>query len=86
LCLDEIQKGKQDDEFRMNVAAIKSIQGKKEEALSWMQKAIDVKWQEYGLAEISPWFKNINGDARFLQMINSVKAEVNQMRIKSEQE
>jgi tetratricopeptide (TPR) repeat protein len=86
LCLDEIQKGKQDDEFRMNVAAIRTIQGKKEDALSWMQKAIDVKWQEYGLAEISPWFKNINGDARFLQMINSVKAEVNQMRIKSEQE
>jgi TolB-like protein/class 3 adenylate cyclase/Flp pilus assembly protein TadD len=86
LCLDEIQKGKQDDEFRMNVAAIKAIQGKKEEALSWMQKAIDVKWQEYGLAEISPWFNSINGDARFRQMINSVKAEVNQMRIKSGQE
>jgi TolB-like protein/Flp pilus assembly protein TadD len=86
LCLDEIQKGKQDDEFRMNVAAIKAIQGKKEEALSWMQKAIDVKWQEYGLAEISPWFNNINGDARFRQMINSVKAEVNQMRIKSGQQ
>ena len=86
VCLDEIQKGKQDDEFRMNVAAIKAIQGKKEEALSWMQKAIDVKWQEYGLAEISPWFNRINGDARFRQMINVVKAEVNQMRIKSGQE
>ena len=86
LCLDEIQKGKQDDEFRMNVAAIKAIQNKKDEALSWMQNAIDVKWQEYGLAEISPWFNNISGDTRFRQMINSVKAEINQMRIKSEQE
>lgn len=84
LFLDEIQKGKQDDEFRIGVAAILSIQGKKEEALGWMRKAIDVKWLDYGMFETSPWFENINTDPRFKQMINTVKKEIYDMRAKAE--
>lgn len=85
LFLDEIKKGKQDDEFRIGVAAILAVQGKKEEALLWMQKAIDVKWLEYGLAETNPWFEKINTDPRFKQMINTVKKEVSEMRVKADQ-
>jgi len=85
LFLDEIKKGKQDDEFRIGVAAILAVQGKKEEALLWMQKAVDVKWLEYGLAETNPWFEKINTDPRFKQMINTVKKEVSEMRVKADQ-
>jgi len=85
LFLDEIQKGKQDDELRIGAAAIMAIQGKKEEALGRLQKAIEVKWVEYGLVEISPWFDNINSDPRFKQMINSVKNKINGMKIKAEE-
>ena len=83
LFLDEIQKGKQDDEFRIGAAAILSIQGKKEEALYWMQKAVDVNWVEYGLLGINPWFNNIKPDPRFKQMINTVKKEVAEMQKKA---
>ena len=85
LFLDEIKKGKQDDEYRIGAAAILAIQGKKEEALDWMQKAVDVKWLEYGLAELNPWFENINTDPRFKQMINTVKKEISEMQVKAEQ-
>ncbi len=85
LFLDEIQKGNQDDELRTGVAAILSIKGKKEEALDWMQKAIDVKWLDYGLAETNPWFENINTAPRFKQMINMVKKKINDMRVKADQ-
>lgn len=85
LFLDEIQKGKQDDEYRIGAAAILSIQGKKEEALDWLQKAIDVKWLDYGMVETSPWFANINTDPRFKKMINTVKKTADDMRKKAEE-
>lgn len=85
LFLDEIKKGKPDDEYRIGAAAILAIQGKKEEALDWMQKAIDVKWLEYGLGEITPWFDNIRTDPRYKQLINMVKKEISDMRTKAEQ-
>ena len=85
LFLDEIQKGKQDDEFRIGAAAIMAIQGKKEEALDWMQKAIEVKWLDYGMVETSPWFGNISTDPRFKQMMNTVKKTITEMRFKAEQ-
>jgi adenylate cyclase len=81
LFLAEIQNGKKDDELRIGVAAILSIQGKKEEALGWMKKAIEVKWLEYGLAEINPWFENIRSDPRFKQMMDKVKKEVSDMQV-----
>jgi TolB-like protein/class 3 adenylate cyclase/Flp pilus assembly protein TadD len=84
LFLDEIQKGNQDDELRTGVAAILAIQGKKEEAQDWIQKAIDVNWLDYGLAETNPWFENINTYPRFKQMINTVKKKINDMRAKAE--
>lgn len=83
LFLAEIQKGKQDDEFRIGTAAILSIQGKKDDALDWMQKAVDVHWVEYGLVEMNPWFNNIKDAPRFKQMINTVKKRVNEMRDKT---
>ena len=85
LFLDEIQKGNQDDEFRTLAAAILSIQGKKDEALYWMQKAVDVNWVEYGLVEFCPWFNNIKETPQFKQIINTVKKRVDEMRIKTEQ-
>jgi TolB-like protein/Flp pilus assembly protein TadD len=79
LFLDEIRNGKQDDEQRIGLAAIAAIQGKKEEALKWLQKAIDVKWLDYGMVEKSPWFENIKSDPRFKQMISRVKNETAKM-------
>ncbi len=77
--MDEIKKGTQDDEQRIGLAAISAIQGKKEEALKWLQKAIDVKWLDYGMVEKSPWFENIKPDPRFRQMMNRVKNEIAKM-------
>lgn len=85
LFLDEIQKGNQDDELRTGVAAILAIKEKKEEALNWIQKAIDVKWLDYGLEETNPWFDNIKTDPRFIQMINTVKKKIEDMRVKADQ-
>lgn len=85
LFLEEIQIGKKDNEFRIGAAAILSIVGKKEEALHWMQKAVDVNWVDYGVVETCPWFKNIKETPQFKQMINTVKKRVFEMRIKTEE-
>lgn len=86
LNLDYIRNQKsQDDDNRINIAAIYSIQGKKTEAMDWIQKAIDINWVDYSLVESSPWFESIHNEPRFKQMINTVKKEVEKMRLKSQQ-
>ncbi len=85
LFLEEIKKGALDDEFRIGLASIAAIQGRKEEAIQWLQKAIDVKWLDYGMVETSPWFESIKNDPRFKQMIMKVKNETAKMRTLSEE-
>jgi TolB-like protein/class 3 adenylate cyclase/Tfp pilus assembly protein PilF len=85
LFLEEIKKGAQDDEFRIGLASIAAIQGRKEEALQWLQRAIDVKWLDYGMVETSPWFESIKDDARFKQMMNRVKNETAKMKEQTEE-
>ncbi len=85
LFLDEIKKGIKDDELRIGLASISAIRGKKEEALQWLQQAIDVNWLDYSMVESSPWFKSINTDPRFRQMMIKVKNETATMRTLSEE-
>jgi tetratricopeptide (TPR) repeat protein len=85
LFLEEIKKGIQDDELRIGLASIAAIEGKKEEALQWLQKAVDVKWLDYGMVETSPWFKNINTEPRFKQIMTKVKKETAKMRTLAEE-
>jgi tetratricopeptide (TPR) repeat protein len=70
---------------RYNLAGIRSIEGKKDEAYSWLQKAIDVGWRDYQMAQRDPWFDNIRGDERFRQMMAQVKAKVDEMRKRVEE-
>jgi TolB-like protein/class 3 adenylate cyclase/Flp pilus assembly protein TadD len=85
LFLEEIKKGIQDDELRIGLASIAAIEGKKEEALQWLQNAVDVKWLDYGMVETSPWFKSVNTEPRFKQIMTKVKKETAKMRTLSEE-
>ena len=80
-----IEQGNEDYFFYYDIAAIHAIQGNKEEAYIWLQKAIDFGWREYKLAQRDPWFENLHSEPRFQQMIAEIKAMIDEMRQRVEE-
>lgn len=68
-----------------DLAAIHAIQGNKTEAYTWLQKAIEAGWRTYRLALIDPLFENLRNEQQFKQMMEEVKAKVDEMRRRVEQ-
>ncbi len=67
------------------MASIYAVQGNKEEAVRWLQKAVDAGWREYHYASRYPLFENIRDDERFKRIMNETKAKVAEMRRRVEQ-
>ncbi len=86
LSLDEIKQGSQADDPPFNLSAINAIQGRKAEALQWLQKAVNARFIDYALLEHSPYFENIRDEPEFQQIVTSLKQEVTSMREQAENE
>jgi len=58
------------------VAGLYAVIGEKDEALRWLERAIDRGWINYPLfAEQDPFFENIRGDERFQRLMDRIKPE-----------
>jgi hypothetical protein len=84
--LKRIEQGNEDWRFRYALTRIHSIQGNKAEAYKWKQEAIDAGWVSYGRAIKDPLLENLHGEERFQQMMARVKAKVDEMRKRAEQQ
>jgi tetratricopeptide (TPR) repeat protein len=62
------------------LSSIYAIQGKKKEALTHLQRAIDRGNLDYQWALIDPQFENIHNDKEFINMIAQMKAKVDEQR------
>jgi len=82
--LDRLQKQiEQGDEYydtREYIAMIYATQGNKEEALRWLQKAVDAGWRYYRYILKHPMLENIRDEPRFKEIIEKTKARVDEMR------
>jgi hypothetical protein len=74
-----------DDRFRLSMAAIYAVQGDKEEALRWLQKAVDAGWRWYRFLSRYHLLENIRDDTRFKRIIDDTKAKVAEMLRRVEQ-
>jgi len=87
--LDRLQKqleeGDESSEIRFFMAAICAIQGNKEEALKWLQKAVDAGYRDYRYISRYPLLENIRDDERFKRIMDDTKAKVAEMRRRVEQ-
>jgi hypothetical protein len=81
-----IEKGNESPELPYNIAAINSIQGKREEAYRWLEKTIDAGWRGYDWSLRDPLLENLHNDDRFKKMMEKVKAMVDEMRKRVEKE
>jgi eukaryotic-like serine/threonine-protein kinase len=76
----QLEQGDEGYGIRSSMAAIYAIQGNKEEALKWLQKAVDAGWRNYRYILRDPTLENIRDDARFKQIIDITKAKLAEMR------
>jgi protein kinase/serine/threonine-protein kinase len=74
-----------DDRTQLSMAAIYAVQGDKEEALRWLQKAVDAGWRWYRYISRYPLLENIRDDTRFKRIIDDTKAKVAEMLRRVEQ-
>ena len=80
-----IDQGDERSNVRREMALIHAAQGNKEEALHWLQEAINAGWWGYFWDEKSPLFENLHGEPRFQQMMAEVRAKVDKMRKRVEE-
>jgi eukaryotic-like serine/threonine-protein kinase len=87
--LDRLQKqleqGDESSGIRLSMAAIYAIQRNKDEALKWLQKAVEAGYRRYRYISRYPLFENIRDDERFKKIIADTKAKVAEMRRRVEQ-
>jgi TolB-like protein/predicted Zn-dependent protease len=88
-CLELNQKrigeGDEGSGVRRLLAQVYAAQDNKEEALRWLQDAIDAGWRGYIWDEKHPLFETLHDEPRFQQMMAEVRAKVDEMRKRVEQ-
>jgi hypothetical protein len=67
------------------VLPVRSLSESKEEALTWLKKAIEAGWRDYQMALLDPWLENLRGNEQFGEMMAHVKARVDEMRKRVEE-
>jgi len=80
-----LEQGDESPGIGFSMAAIYAVQGNKEQALRWLQEAVDAGWRDYHYASRYPLLENVRDDARFKRMMDDTKAKVAEMRRRVEQ-
>jgi TolB-like protein/Flp pilus assembly protein TadD len=80
-----IEQGDEGHTIRFYLAAIHAVQGNRQEAFEWLEKAAEAGWRDYHYAPRYPLFESIRDDARFKRIMDDNKARVAEMRRRVEQ-
>jgi serine/threonine protein kinase/tetratricopeptide (TPR) repeat protein len=83
LCHSRLDEGNESYRVSYEIAAIKAIQGRKDEAYQWLKKAVDAGWRRYRLASADPVFETLHTEEEFRRLMSEVKAMVEEMRKKA---
>ena len=83
---ETIKNGNEDFNAPYILAEINAVMGNKEEALKWLQAAIDSGWRFYRISLIDPLFENIRNEDKFREMMADLKDKVATMWHKIELE
>jgi serine/threonine protein kinase/Flp pilus assembly protein TadD len=62
------------------VACVHAVLGRKEEALSWLERAVEAGWRDYRLAELDPLLAGIRMDEQYRITMATVRGMIDQMR------
>jgi tetratricopeptide (TPR) repeat protein len=68
------------------MACINAVLGRKEEAHSWLSKAVGAGWRDYRLAALDPLLTGIREDEQYKITMAVVRGMIDQMRRRAEKE
>ncbi len=77
---DRIARGDTSIRARVGIAAVHALRGDHEAAYDWLQQTIDAGFYQYAELERHPCFESLHGEERFQQMMDGVKAKVEEAR------
>jgi tetratricopeptide (TPR) repeat protein len=79
---DQKEMGEGNERFSLplDIACINAIEGKKDEAYKWLQKAVDAGWRYYNWAQVDPMLENLWGDEKFKTIMTFLKNDIDRMR------
>jgi tetratricopeptide (TPR) repeat protein len=80
LCKEKIAAGDRRYGLFEVIAMINAVRGNREEALKWLEEAIEAGWGWHDVALKDPIWESLHDEPRFQQMMAEVKAKVDQMR------
>jgi len=63
-----------------NISYIYALKGEKEDACTWLQKAVNKGWREYRQELATPLFENIREEPQFKSVINKMKSAIEDIR------
>lgn len=81
-----ISEGDESRQLPYYIACINAVRGKKEDAFSWLEKAIDAGWRDFRLAMLDPLLDSLRDDEQFKLSMAMVKGMIDQMRRRVEKE
>ena len=68
-----------------DLAAVRSVQGHREESLTLLKQAITAGWLDYRVMRLDPRFDAVREDSRFQTMVADLKARVAGLRKEAEE-
>lgn len=82
----EIKRGDEGYRPYVELAEIYAIRGQRDEALLWLQGAIERGWRLVHSARRDPLYESLRSDPRFEHMLAGVAAEVERMQLRVDQD
>ncbi len=75
-----LRQGSELYKFGYDNASISAIQGNRDDAYQWLQRAIDAGWLYYRIGLVDPLFENIRNEEKYRLLMDRVKAKVDEQR------
>ena len=75
-----ITSGNDDPQRPMEIAAIHAVRGDSAAALDWLQRGYNAGWKNYRVIMRDPFFARLTHNARFQQIITSMRTDTDAMR------
>jgi Flp pilus assembly protein TadD len=85
LAHEDLEEGNEFFVIPYHIAAIHAIQGNKEKALKWLEKAVKAGFRNVRLCQGDPILESLHQDYRFKEMMAQLKEMVDEMRKRVEE-
>ena len=80
---EKIQKGDQNPSLCIELAAASMLRGDQSRALEWLGQAYDAGFRDYGTLERDPILAPLRGDAKFQNILNRMRKDVEAQRARA---